>query len=57
MLARIFQRRAFTTASVKFPEGTVAGHYKAAVAQKGQLDAVRFDNQNINWTLKELDVS
>ena len=57
MLARVFQRRAFSTASLRFPEGTVAGHYKAAVAQNPEIDVVRFDSQRINWTLKELDVS
>ena len=45
------------TANVKFPEGTVAGMYKAAVAAKPEYDCVRFDSQRINWTLKELDVS
>ena len=41
----------------KFPEGTVAGLYKAAVAAKPEYDIVRVDSQRINWTLKELDVS
>ena len=44
-------------ANVKFPEGTVAGMYKAAVAAKPDYDIVRVDSQKINWTLKELDVS
>jgi len=44
-------------ANVKFPEGTVAGMYKAAVARKPDYDIVRVDSQKINWTLKELDVS
>ena len=58
MLSRALQRRAFTTAaSLRFPQGTVAGDYKAAVAEKGELDAVRFESQRINWTLRELDVS
>lgn len=56
MLSRALQRRAFTTAaSLRFPQGTVAGDYKAAVAQKGEYDAVRFESQRINWTLRELD--
>lgn len=33
----------------------MAGHYKAAVAEKPNYDAVRFDNQSLNWTLKEFD--
>ena len=41
----------------KFPEGTVAGLYKAAVAVKPEYDCVRVDSQRINWSLKELDVS
>ena len=41
----------------KFPEGTVAGLYKAAVAAKPEYDCVRVDSQRINWSLKELDVS
>lgn len=44
-------------ASVRFPAGTVAGHYKAAVAQRAEQDVVRFDNQKLNWTLSEFDVS
>jgi len=39
----------------KFPEGTVAGLYKAAVAAKPDYDCVRFDSQGINWSLKEFD--
>jgi len=35
----------------------VAGHYKAAVAQRAEQDVVRFDNQKLNWTLSEFDVS
>ena len=59
MLAKVFQKRLMssTSAAARFPEGTVAGHFKASMGQKSHLDAVRFDNQNINWTLKELDVS
>ena len=57
MFGRLVQRRLFSNAAVRFPEGTVAGHYKAAVAAKGDRDAVRFDNQKINWTVKEIDVS
>ena len=44
-------------ANVKFPEGTVAGLYKAAVAAKPEYDCMRVDSQGINWSLKELDVS
>ena len=44
MFGRLVQRRLFSNAAVRFPEGTVAGHYKAAVAAKGDRDAVRFDN-------------
>jgi hypothetical protein len=40
---------------MKFPVGTVAGHYKAAVAENPERDIVRFDNQKLNWTLKEFD--
>lgn len=42
--------------SAKFPEGTVAGLYKRAVADNQYHDAVRFGAQRINWTLKEFDV-
>jgi hypothetical protein len=42
---------------MKFPAGTVAGHYKNAVAHQPEQDAVRFDNQKLNWSLKEFDVS
>ena len=44
-------------ASLKFPEGTVAGLYKQAVASNSEYDIVRFDHQKLNWTLKEFDVS
>ena len=44
-------------ASLKFPEGTVAGMYKQAVASNSEYDIVRFDTQKLNWTLKEFDVS
>ena len=30
---------------------------KAAVAEQGEYDAVRFDSSKHNWSLKELDVS
>lgn len=40
----------------KFPEGTVAGLYKRAVADNQYYDAVRFGAQKFNWTLKEFDV-
>ena len=43
--------------SHKFPESTVAGLYKRAVAENQYQDAVRFGAQKINWTLKEFDVS
>lgn len=42
--------------SPKFPEGTVAGVYKRAVAENEYYDAVRFGTQKLNWTLKEFDV-
>jgi hypothetical protein len=35
----------------------VAGHFKQAVATNSGYDIVRFDNQRLNWTLKEFDVS
>lgn len=41
--------------SPKFPEGTIAGLYKRAVAENQYQDAVRFGQQKINWTLKEFD--
>jgi hypothetical protein len=43
--------------SPKFPEGTIAGLYKRAVAENQYQDAVRFGAQKINWTLKEFDVN
>ncbi len=43
--------------SHKFPEGTVAGLYKRAIAKNPLLDAVRFDAQRFNWTLQEIDVT
>jgi hypothetical protein len=43
--------------SHKFPEGTVAGIYKRAVAKNDLIDAVRFDAQKFNWTVKEFDVN
>jgi acyl-CoA synthetase (AMP-forming)/AMP-acid ligase II len=52
-------RRAFSSTSAavhpKFPEGTVAGLYKAAVSQNHHYDAVRFGAQKFNWTLREFD--
>jgi len=45
-----------TIVSHKFPEGTVAGLYKQAVAENHLYDAVRFDAQRFNWNLKEFDV-
>jgi hypothetical protein len=42
--------------SHKFPEGTVAGVYKRALLKNDLVDAVRFDAQKFNWTLKEFDV-
>jgi len=44
-----------TQASMKFPAGTVAGHFKTAVAANSGIDIIRFDNQKLNWTLKEFD--
>jgi len=70
MFSKLFTRRTFVSrkllleidtniclASLKFPEGTVAGLYKQAVAANAETDIVRFDNQRLNWTLKEFDVS
>ena len=61
MFSKLVIRRApFHSAaspSLKFPEGTVAGMYKQAVAANAVYDAVRFDNQKLNWTLTEFDVS
>ena len=56
-ISRGAQFHSAAKASAKFPEGTTAGLYKAAVAARPDYDAVRFDSQGINWTLKELDVS
>lgn len=42
-------------ANPKFPDGTVGGLYKAAVAAKPEYDCMRVDSQRINWSLKELD--
>ena len=50
-----FQLLILIIAHPKFPEGTVAGLYKAAVAVRADQDVLRFDNQNINWTLVEFD--
>ena len=47
----------FSLVSPKFPEGTIAGVYKRAVAENSNIDAVRFDEQKFNWTLKEFDVN
>ena len=47
----------WSLANVKFPEGTAAGLYKTAVAARPNYDILRVDQQKINWTLKELDVS
>lgn len=44
-------------ANVKFPAGTVAGHFKTAVSANSERDIIRFDSQKLNWTLKEFDVS
>jgi hypothetical protein len=41
---------------MKFPAGTVAGHFKTAVAANSGIDIIRFNNQKLNWTLKEFDV-
>lgn len=50
--------RSFSSAPhVKFPAGTVAGQYKIAVNTNAERDIIRFDNQKLNWTLKEFDVS
>jgi len=55
MLQKILSRRFSAQVVPKFPEGTVAGLLKASVAAQGNQDVVRFNNQNLNWTLKELD--
>ena len=47
----------YTIVSHKFPENTVAGLYKRAVAENQYYDAVRFGAQKFNWTVKEMDVS
>ena len=39
----------------KFPTDTVAGIYKLAVVDNYMFDAIRFDQQHLNWTLKEFD--
>ena len=61
MFSKLVIRRApfhsATSASLKFPEGTVVGMYKQAVTANAVYDAVRFDNQKLNWTLREFDVS
>ena len=57
MHAKLIPSFTVTLANPKFPEGTVAGLYKAAVATKPEYDCVRVDSQSINWSLKELDVS
>jgi hypothetical protein len=38
------QRLTDNIASVKFPAGTVAGHFKTAVATNADVDIVRFNN-------------
>ncbi|CDW74005.1 amp-binding protein [Stylonychia lemnae] len=56
MYCKHLLRRGFATqVSHKFPENTVAGLYKLAVANNQYYDAVRFGNQRINWTLREMD--
>ena len=61
MISKLVTRQArfhsIASPSLKFPEGTVAGMYKQAVASNGEYDIVRFDSQRLNWTLKEFDVS
>lgn len=39
----------------KFPTDTVAGKFKVAVSANYMFDAVRFDQQKFNWTMKEFD--
>ena len=53
---KVIEARLMIAVSAKFPEGTVAGLYKRAVADNQYHDAVRFGAQRINWTLKEFDV-
>jgi len=48
-------KRSFAKLNPKFPTDTVAGIYKVAVASNYMFDAVRFDQQRFNWTLKEFD--
>jgi len=56
MLSKALARRGFAAqVNPKFPEGTVAGLYKRAVATNGLIDAVRFEKPGFNWTLKEVD--
>jgi hypothetical protein len=40
---------------VKFPEGTVAGLIKQALAKNASTDVARFENIRTNWTVKEVD--
>ena len=47
----------FPLAHVKFPEGTVAGLIKSQLSVNPHMDIIRVNNQGINWTLSEIDVS
>lgn len=53
---KFFLKKSFSTqVSHKFPESTIAGTYKKAVKENYMVDAVRFDSQKINWTMREFD--
>jgi len=54
-MSKLIYRKFATQIHPKFPEGTVAGLYKRAVAENQYIDAVRFGAQTFNWTLKEFD--
>eukprot|EP00347_Sterkiella_histriomuscorum_P009405 403341340 len=56
MYSKHLLKRGFASqVSHKFPENTVAGLYKRAVAENQYYDAVRFGAQKFNWTVKEMD--
>ena len=54
-LKQIMKRGFAAKLNPKFPTDTSAGMYKIAVASNYMFDAVRFDSQRFNWTLKEFD--
>ena len=57
MVSLISRYNRFIIVSPKFPEGTVAGVYKRAMAKNEYYDAARFGTQKLNWTLREFDVN